>query len=111
LQNNSVYAPIIDALDNVITTEDNDFLIAPFQPQEFKDSMFSVHPDKCLGLDGFNPGFFQQFWSICSSDFFQECCLWLNNNQFPPSLNSTNIALIPKEEEQKSMKDWQTIAL
>jgi len=73
--------------------------------------MFSIQPDKCPGPDGFNPGFFQQFWSVCNSDIFQECCAWLNNNQFPPSLNSTNIALIPKGNEQKSMKDWRPITL
>jgi len=33
------------------------------------------------------------------------------NQKFPPSLNSTNIALIPKGNEQKSMKDWRPIAL
>jgi hypothetical protein len=37
--------------------------------------------------------------------------LWLNNNQFPPYLNYTNIPLIPKGSELKSMKDWQKIAL
>ena len=55
--------------------------------------------------------FFQHFWSVCNVDIFLECCVWLNNNQFPPSLNSTDIALIPKGNEQKSMKDWRSIAL
>ena len=55
--------------------------------------------------------FFQHFWSVCNADIFQECCTWLNDNEFPPSLNSTNIALIPKGNEQKSMKDWRWIAL
>jgi len=35
----------------------------------------------------------------------------MNEGQFPPSLNSTNIALIPKGTEQKTMKDWRPIAL
>lgn len=30
---------------------------------------------------------------------------------FPPSLNSTNIALIPKGNEEKLMKDWRLVAL
>jgi hypothetical protein len=44
-------------------------------------------------------------------DIFNECCQWLNEGQFPPSLNSTNIALIPKGSEQKTMKDWRPIGL
>ena len=60
-QNNSVRAPVIDAIESVITTDDNNFLTAPFQPQEFKDAMFSMHPNKCPGPDGFNPGFFSTF--------------------------------------------------
>lgn len=31
--------------------------------------------------------------------------------QFPPDLNITNIALIPKGSSQVSMKDWRSIAL
>ena len=87
------------------------FLTNPFQVSEFKEAMFSMHPEKCPGPDGFNPGFFQHFWLVCSSNIFQECCQWLNNNQFSPLLNSTNIAFILKGNEQKSIKDWRPIAL
>ena len=45
----------------VITEEDNNVLTAPFQPQEFMDAMFSMHPDKCLRPDKFNLGFFSKF--------------------------------------------------
>lgn len=58
LQNNSVRATVIDAIATVITEEDNNVLNAPFQPQEFKDAMFSMHPDKCPDMDKFNPKFF-----------------------------------------------------
>lgn len=37
--------------------------------------------------------------------------MWLNNNQFPPSLYSTNTAIISKGNEKKSMKDWRAIVL
>ncbi|MCI44353.1 replication protein A 70 kDa dna-binding subunit, partial [Trifolium medium] len=36
---------------------------------------------------------------------------WLDSGTFPPDLNSTNIALIPKGDNQVSMKDWRPIAL
>jgi hypothetical protein len=36
---------------------------------------------------------------------------WLDTGQFPTALSTTNIALIPKGNVQKSMKDWRPIAL
>jgi hypothetical protein len=104
LENQSNRAPMLAAMDNVVLVEDNDFLTAPFQVEEFKEAMYYMHPDKCPGPDGFNPGLFQKFWSVCNPDIFSECS-WLNNNQFPRSLNSTNIALIPKGNEQHIIKD------
>jgi len=91
--------------------EDNNLLVAPFVIEEFKTSIFSMKSDKCAGPDGFNPGFFQKFWPICGEELFTQCCEWLSTGTFPSSLNSTNIALIPKGDTQISMKDWRPIAL
>jgi len=94
-----------------ISDNDNDLLTAPFTKAEFRDAIFSMHPDKCSGPDGYNPGFYQHFWTLCGDDIFKECCAWLTTGQFPPDLNITNIALIPKGSLQVSMKDWRPIAL
>jgi len=64
-----------------------------------------MHPNKCPGSDGFNPGFYQHFWNLCSDDIFKESCAWLDTGQFPPDLSMTNIALIPKGDTQLNMKD------
>ena len=94
-----------------ISTVDNDKLTEPFTKAEFRSAIFSMHPDKCSGPDGYSPGFYQHFWNLCSDDIFKECCAWLDTGQFPPDLNITNIALIPKGSSQVSMKDWRPIAL
>ena len=86
-------------------------LTAPFTKEEFWIAMFSMHPDKCSGPDGYSPGFYQHFWSLCSDDIFKDCCTWLDTGQFPAELNMTNIALIPKGNAQHSMKDWRPFAL
>lgn len=95
-------------LDQVIDNEDNAQLTAPFCIEEFKQAMFSMQPDKCPGLDGFNLGFYQQFWTMCSDDIFNECCQWMNEGQYPSTLNSTNIALIPKGTKQKNHERLET---
>lgn len=109
-QNNNS-APVISVIRHSIYADDNDMLTAPFTKAEFRDALFSMHPDKCPGPDGFNPGFYQQFWNLCSDDIYKECVAWLDSDQFPPDLNMTNIALIPKGNIQTSMRDWCTIAL
>lgn len=43
-----------------VTTEQNAELIRPFSGDEVKEALFSMHPDKALGEDGLNPGFFQR---------------------------------------------------
>jgi len=83
-------------LNHIIDNEDNDKLTTPFCIEEFKEATFYMQPDKCLRPDGFNHGFYQHFWSLCRDDIYNECCKWLNEGKFPPSLNSTNIALISK---------------
>ena len=106
-----VFSPVIDVIHSSISTVDNDKLTEPFTKAEFRSAIFSMHPDKCSGPDGYSPGFYQHFWNLCSDDIFKECCVWLDTGQFPPDLNITNIALIPKGSSQVSMKDWRPIAL
>jgi len=52
LESNSDCAPVLEAIENVVSEEDNVCLTAPFQVQEFKKAMYSMHPDKCPGPDG-----------------------------------------------------------
>ncbi|GAU10142.1 hypothetical protein TSUD_420060, partial [Trifolium subterraneum] len=108
---NSIIDPVVNLINPSITLDDNTMLTAPFVIEEFKEATFSMKPDKCPGPDGFNPGFFQHFWPTCGQEIFQQCCSWLATGAFPPTLNMTNIALIPKGDSQVSMKDWRPISL
>ncbi|KEH29019.1 endonuclease/exonuclease/phosphatase family protein [Medicago truncatula] len=110
-QHNNAAAPVIDVIQQSVSANDNMSLTAPFTKEEFQDAMFSMHPDKCPGLDGYSPGFYQHFWSLCSDDIYKECCAWLDTGQFPPDLNMKNIAIIPKGNSLYSMKDCRPIAL
>jgi len=97
MQNNDI-GPVLDVIEASISLEDNDNLLEPFVIEEFKEALFSMKPDKCPRPDGFNPGFFQKFWSTCGEELFNQCCGWLDTGSFPPTLNMTTIALIPKGE-------------
>jgi hypothetical protein len=89
---------VLNALTPSITNDDNASLTAPFSIEEFREAVFSMQADKCPGPDGYSPGFYHHFWDVCGQEVFMAGCSWLETGVFPPNLNSTNIALIPKGE-------------
>ncbi|XP_019157158.1 PREDICTED: uncharacterized protein LOC109153730 [Ipomoea nil] len=52
-------------LDNFaprVTHAQNEYLLRPFGPEDVKEAISSMYPDKVPGPDGLNPGFYQHFW-------------------------------------------------
>lgn len=73
-QQSSDTTPVIGVMRHSISDDDNNSLTTPFTKDEFRVAMFSMHPDKCPGPNGYSPGIYQHFWNICSDDIFKECC-------------------------------------
>ncbi|MCI09408.1 CNGC5-like protein, partial [Trifolium medium] len=109
--NGGSHEPVLSLIEPKITYEDNIRLVAPITKEEVKDALFQMHPDKAPGPDGFNPVFYQHFWDTCGNDIFEAAKEWLERGYFPSSLNETNICLIPKCENPKSMKELRPISL
>lgn len=101
----STYEPVLDAMREVVTVEDNEKLLASFTMEEFRRALFAMNPNKALGPDGFNPNFNQQFWSLVGPDIFQTCNEWLTAVMVPGSINDTNVVLLLKVELSCTMKD------
>jgi len=106
----STSALVIDVIRTSGSNNDNAYLTQPFTKEEFKKAIFSMHPDKSPGPDGYNPGIYQHFLDLCSDNIFTELCNWLESGQFSVDLNMTNIALIPNGNSQAMMKDWRLIS-
>lgn len=70
-----------------------------------------MHANKSLGLDSFNPGFYQKFWGIVGDLITDTCMQWLENSIFQPNLCRNNVVLIPKCESRSTMKDLGLISL
>ena len=62
-----------------------------------------MHPDKAPGLDGLNPGFFQNHWDINGDKVTLACLDFLNKGHFPSSLNTRNLVLI-QETKRNPLK-------
>ncbi|GJT13622.1 RNA-directed DNA polymerase, eukaryota [Tanacetum coccineum] len=67
--------------------------------------------NKSLGPDGFSFEFFRRYWSIIDQDVVVAVLLFFSTCSFPPGCNSLFIALIPKTQEAKLVKDFQHISL
>ncbi|CAN0857898.1 LINE-1 retrotransposable element ORF2 protein [Linum grandiflorum] len=67
--------------------------------------------DKAPGPDGLNPGFYQHFWSLLGEDVFNAARGWLEDGVFPQEIQETNIILLPKVDNVRSMKDLRPISL
>ena len=70
-----------------------------------------MHPDKSLGTDDLNPGFYQSFWDVIGDEVADASLFYLNNCVLLDEMNSTNIVLIPKVKQLERVTDLRPIAL
>ena len=70
-----------------ISETENARLVVPFTIDEFRHALFEMNPDKSPGPDGYNPGFYQYFWSLIGWDVFHTCRGWLSEATLPSVVN------------------------
>ncbi|XP_074374257.1 uncharacterized protein LOC141714646 [Apium graveolens] len=56
-----------------ISMQENVDLVLDVTEEEVRDAVFAMHPEKSPGIDGFNPAFYQVFWSIVKHDVVNFC--------------------------------------
>lgn len=99
------------ALRAKITTSQNEMLTVIPSAAEIRAALFSIHPDKAPGPDGFSASFFQSNWDITGPAMISEIQCFFRNGSLPQSINSTHIRLIPKIPSPISVADYRPIAL
>eukprot|EP00253_Pinus_taeda_P021003 PITA_21003 len=97
---------VLRNIPKLITEEHNLLLLHPTNLQEVENVVRQLKAGKAPGPDGFTSNFFHNFWDVIKMEVWQvveeSCTLrWMY-----PGLNSTFIALIPKEEESSTSDKW-----
>ena len=78
--------------------------------EEIKGVIFKMAGSKAPGPDGFTSEFFKKSWQVIGDDVTVAVQYFLLKGFLPKGVNSTILALIPKKEEAKEMKDYRSIS-
>nr|GEU80032.1 RNA-directed DNA polymerase, eukaryota [Tanacetum cinerariifolium] len=78
---------------------------------EIKRAVWDCGTNKSPGLNGFTFDFISTFWQIINQDVVNAVREFFIASKFPPGCNSSFIALIPKKQDAKFVKDFRPISL
>ncbi|KAG7589015.1 Reverse transcriptase zinc-binding domain [Arabidopsis suecica] len=78
--------------------------------EEIRQVLFAMPANKAPGPDGFTCEFFKSAWSVVGDDFTTAIQSFFIKGFLPKGVNTTILALIPKKEDAKVMKDYRPIS-
>lgn len=90
--------------------EDSNMLIGEVPAEEIRKVLFGMAADKSPGPDGFTSEFFKATWAITGGDFTNAVQSFFDKGFLSKGINSTILALIPKNDDAISMKDYRPIS-
>ncbi|KAK8327880.1 hypothetical protein V6Z11_A11G212100 [Gossypium hirsutum] len=83
----------------------------PFSMKEIKEVVWSCDENKAPGPDGFNLCFFLKCWEVVKEDLFEMMVKFFNSGKLEKSINSSFIALIPKNDNPQDISEFRPICL
>ena len=95
----------------MVQTEDFELLLKLVSVDEIKNVLKLFQRDKSPGPDGWTVEFFSYFFDLVSVDLVQMVEESRMFGNIPGCLNSTFLALIPKENSPTSFGDYRPISL
>ncbi|GJU27489.1 RNA-directed DNA polymerase, eukaryota, reverse transcriptase zinc-binding domain protein [Tanacetum coccineum] len=82
-----------------------------FSKEEIKGAVWDCGLDKSPGPDDYTFGFYRRFWSLIESEVVDVVNHFFHNGFYHKGGNSSFIALIPKTQGAKMVKDFRPISL
>lgn len=86
-----------------VTSSMNEKLLKPVEEWEIKKGAFDLGPHKALEPDNLNGLFFKHHWEVVKDDIITTVRCFFTTGAFPPSLNETQITLVPKINTPKEV--------
>jgi len=102
---------LTQAIPKLITNEQNLALRREVSLEEVEEAVRSMPNDKAPGPNGFTINFYKACWSFVKTDVWEVVEYSQRSSSILKSLNSTFLALVPKEEEANSPEKFRPISL
>lgn len=102
---------VLQFIPTKVTQSTNQRLLLPYTGDEVLLAVKQMFPTKAPEPDCYPAFFYQRYWDIVGPQTIDECLRILNNNGSLEHWNATNIALIPKIKNPKSVSDYCPISL
>ncbi|GAA0168908.1 reverse transcriptase [Lithospermum erythrorhizon] len=102
---------LVDCIPSLVTSSDNEMLMAVPELEEVRRVVFSLNKDSVAGPDGFNGHFFHNFWNLIAMEVLAVVRHFMAGSPLHQSFTSTSIVLIPKGDHPKSWKEYRPISL
>ncbi|GJU27859.1 RNA-directed DNA polymerase, eukaryota [Tanacetum coccineum] len=96
---------------NRLNSDQIDDLERNVTKEEIKRAMWDCGIDKSPGPDGFTFGFYRRYWDIIEKNVVDAVSYLFTEGTFPKGGNASFIALIPKMQDAKVVKDYRPISL
>ncbi|GJR55439.1 RNA-directed DNA polymerase, eukaryota [Tanacetum coccineum] len=94
-----------------LTSDQVEDLESEISNEEVKAAVWDCGVNKSPGPDGYTFEFFRKYWTFIGNDIIQAVKAFFANGCFPRGCNSSFIALIPKIQDAKFVKDFRPISL
>ena len=82
-------------IPSLVTPKDRKTLEAPISEEEIKKAIWSLHPDKSPGSDGFTIRFYRLCWKLIKKDLLH-LISWMSKGKMGGETNYTFLALFLK---------------
>eukprot|EP00253_Pinus_taeda_P012146 PITA_12146 len=105
---------VFDFLSNIpllISADENTALCRPITDEEVIKVIWSMEADKAPGPDGFTIHFYQSCWEVIKTDLLKMIKGFMRKAKIGGGINSTYLALIPKETNPDTFARFRPISL
>eukprot|EP00253_Pinus_taeda_P021469 PITA_21469 len=105
------YSSMLQHMPKRVTQEMNSKLMKEVEEEEVKAAIWSLHPDKATGPDGFPISFYREYWIMIKKYLLKMICWVMKKGKMGGFTNSTYLDLIPKENRPSSFSRFRPISL